>query len=98
MRPAAERVSIEEMRSLPWLTEDDSGYDESSQEKRIKLEPASGGAIAVAVFNKHCDTTPAGNLDNNNNNNDNSSGNNSINNSNLHTTLRVLKRKRAVPQ
>lgn len=99
MRPAAERVSIEEMRCLPWLSEDDSGYDESSQEKKMKLEPANGRTIAVAVNNKRYDTTLAGNnqrLDSNNNT-DNSSGNSSNSSSNLQNTVRVLKRKKAVP-
>lgn len=97
MRPAADRVSIEEMRSLPWLTEDDSGYDESSQEKKMKLETANGGTTAaVTISNKQNGTAHAGILDNNNN--DNSSGNNgSSHGSNLQSPLRELKRKKAVP-
>lgn len=85
MQPAEQRVSIEEMRSLPWLTEDDSGYDESSQEKRLKLQPSSGVIIAVNNNNN------AGNLNNSNVDKSNSK------NSNPHSSFRVLKRKMAVP-
>ncbi|XP_058453309.1 testis-specific serine/threonine-protein kinase 3-like [Malaya genurostris] len=42
LKPVDERITIEEMRRLSWLNENDSGYDDSGNEKilekRIKLE------------------------------------------------------------
>ncbi|XP_039447250.1 testis-specific serine/threonine-protein kinase 3-like [Culex pipiens pallens] len=43
LRPAEVRISIEEMRRLPWLNEEDSGYDEAAgfekrYEKKMKLD------------------------------------------------------------
>lgn len=85
MQPAEQRLSIEEMRNMLWLTEDDSGYDELSQEKRLKLEHSKGVINTTAI---------AGNLKNRT---DENSDINKSKNSNLRSSLRVVKRKKAVP-
>lgn len=81
LRPANIRISIQEMRLLPWFNENDSGYDDSgnekSLEKKMKLDQASSdysetGARIIEI-------------------------NNNIGNSPVSTSESVYNRKKAVP-
>lgn len=101
LRPANVRISIEEMRRHVWLTEDDSGYDDTSIEKRyekkMRLDNSSSdsseGSIKVTINNKIYNASPGNRDDNNNvNNNFNSSDNNCT------TSQGVQNRKKAVPK
>lgn len=66
LRPVNERISIEEMRRQPWLTENDSGYDDTGIEKRydkkMKLDNSSSdgsdGSIRVTINNKSYNPSP----------------------------------------
>ncbi|XP_058814905.1 testis-specific serine/threonine-protein kinase 3-like [Topomyia yanbarensis] len=59
LRPANQRISIEDMRLLPWLNENDSGYDDSgnekNHEKKLKLDQmcddSKSGTMSMQVNN-----------------------------------------------
>lgn len=92
LRPVNVRISIEEMRRQPWMLEIDSGYDDTSIEKRyekkMKLDQSSSdssdGSIRVTINNKSYNAS-AGNRDDNNNNT-------------CTPSQSVVNRKKAVPQ
>lgn len=72
LRPAEVRISIEEMRRLPWLNEEDSGYDEAAgidfekrYEKRMKLD--HGGQNMDVTPIKNYNTCASSNSDVNRN-------------------------------
>lgn len=109
LRPAEVRISIEEMRRLPWLTEEDSGYDESGYEKRyekkMKLDQTlviGGAAVAATTIVKNYNTCTSSNSDvddnNNNNNYKNSCKIASEHQQQSTTSPSVLNRKVAVPK
>lgn len=76
LRPAEVRISIEEMRRLPWLNEDeDSGYDEAGFEKRyekkMKLDQTLAIGAAATTIVKNYNTCASSNSDVDDNNNKN---------------------------
>uniref|UniRef100_A0A1Q3FI56 Putative catalytic domain of testis-specific serine/threonine kinase 4 n=1 Tax=Culex tarsalis TaxID=7177 RepID=A0A1Q3FI56_CULTA len=83
LRPAEVRISIEEMRRLPWLNEEDSGYDEAAgfekrYEKKMKLDHGAAGGCcnviaAMPVKNYNTCASSSSDVDANNNNKINSS-------------------------
>lgn len=95
LQPADLRISIEEMRRQRWLTEDDSGYDDTSIEKRyekkMKLDSSSGssdGSARVAI--NHNNASPGDRDDKNNNVH--------MDDNNCTTSQSVQNRKQAVPR
>lgn len=97
LRPVNVRITIEEMRRQPWLTENDSGYDDMGIEKRydkkMKLDNSSSdssdGSTRVTINNPGCSASPGHRDDNHNL---------SPNGHNGTISQNVLNRKRSVPQ
>lgn len=97
LRPVNARITIEEMRRQPWLTENDSGYDDMGIEKRydkkMKLDNSSSdssdGSTRVTINNPGCSASPGHRDDNHNL---------SPNGHNGTISQNVLNRKRSVPQ
>ncbi|XP_055546015.1 testis-specific serine/threonine-protein kinase 3-like [Wyeomyia smithii] len=66
LRPAHLRISISDMRRLPWFNEDDSGYDDSgnekSLEKKMRLDESvndrTGTGFGTTDMNNNIGTSP----------------------------------------